>query len=239
MADTSQMREGARPNVTPQLAIGIFIMIAGVLLTLERLHVLDAVGLFRLWPAAVIAVGSSMLIRGDRKSRFWGWTLVILGCWLLLNTLGIVHVTFGQLIWPLILTFVGVRLVTHAMRGTSGSAQGMGSLMAVMGESKRASTGEPFRGTQMTAVMGGCQLDLRQAVLAPGEEAVIDVFAVMGGHELWVPGGWTVISEVTPIMASVDDKRLSSLPAPGGASEPPPRLLLRGTLLMGGLTIKN
>jgi hypothetical protein len=117
MADMSQMPEGARPGVTPQLAIGIFIMIAGVLLTLERLHVLDAVGLFRLWPAAVIAVGGSMLVRGDRKGRFWGWTLVILGVWLLLNTLGIVHVTFGKLIWPLILTFVGARLVTQAMRG--------------------------------------------------------------------------------------------------------------------------
>ena len=45
------------------------------------------------------------------------------------------------------------------------------ALVAVMGEAKRASNDQPFRGGEMTAVMGGCVLDLRQATIAPGDEA--------------------------------------------------------------------
>jgi hypothetical protein len=227
--------------MTPQLAIGLFIMIAGILMGLERLHVLDPIGVFRLWPSLLVATGGAMLVtRNDRKGRFWGWTLLLLGGWLLLNTLGIIRVGFWALFWPLVLVYLGVKIVTQAMSagGGTGSTSG-GNLVAIMGEAKRANTDKPFRGTQMTAIMGGCQLDLRQAVLGPGEEASVDVLAVMGGHEIWVPTGWAVISDIVPIMGGVEDKRLSPLPAATATSDAPPKLVLRGYLVMGGLTIKN
>jgi hypothetical protein len=102
----------------------------------------------------------------------------------------------------------------------------------------------------MTAFMGGCQLDLRAATIPPGEESVIDVLALMGGLEVWVPGGWTVVSQVVPIMGGVEDKRLPMPAAPvapmgtpgsesSAASAAPARLVLRGYVLMGGLVIKN
>ena len=90
----------------------------------------------------------------------------------------------------------------------------------------------------MTAIMGGCHLDLRQATIPPGNEAIIDVFAVMGGHEIWVPGDWTVVSQVMPIMGSVDDKRLPAVER-ATTGEGRPRLVLRGFVVMGGLVIKN
>jgi hypothetical protein len=239
------MPSDARLTVTPQLAIGFFIMIAGILLALERLNVLEAVGVLRLWPAVPIAIGGSMLLRAaDAKGRFWGWTLVLLGSWLLLNTLGIVRVGFWQLFWPLVLIFLGVKIVSQALGGgssTSGASTRGGGMLAVMSEAKRAVVNESFQSAQMTAVMGGCQLDLRQASLAPGEEAVVTVFAVMGGLEIWLPSGWILTSEVVPIMGGVEDKRLPPLPPPSGAGAPerPPRLILRGHIIMGGLTIKN
>ena len=65
------------------------------------------------------------------------------------------------------------------------------------------------------------------------------MFVMMGGHELWVPSGWTVVIEVMPILGGVEDKRLPPVLDPARATEAAPRLVLRGIVVMGGLTIKN
>lgn len=110
------------------------------------------------------------------------------------------------------------------------------NLVAVMGEAKRASNDHPFRGGEMTAVMGGCVLDLRQAVIAPGDEARLNLVGLMAGHEIWVPTSWAVLSDVIPIIGGVDDKRLRPLEL---LAENAPRLRLKGTMIMGGVVIKN
>ena len=241
------MSRPARPSVTPQLVIGVFIMALGVLLMLDRLDVLNvAARLLRFWPIGLMVLGVTILARrDDAHGRFWGFLWIFVGGWLLLSTLGLVRVGIWELIWPLLLILIGVSLVRQTMRRQSARAQagttGTGSLFAVLSESKRmARGGEPFRGAGMTAIMGGCVLDLRQATMAPGEEAIVDVLAVMGGHEIVVPPAWTVIPDVVPVMAGVEDKRL---PVPVDTSVPPamapPRLVIRGFLLMAGLTIKS
>jgi hypothetical protein len=258
------MTSEARVTITPQLVIGIFIMLIGILLTLDRLHILDTTYTFRLWPAFLVVLGSWLVFqRHDPKSRFWGSVWILIGVWLLLNTIGLVHVGFWELVWPVAFIWLGVSLIRQTLgRGrqssaTAGVAGGLGdwiparvtprndasgtiALFAVMGESKRSINNEPFRSGEMTAIMGGCVLDLRQATIAPGEQATIDVFALMAGHEIWVPPGWTVVSHILPFMGGVDDKRLS---AADGASPSPlnarPQLMLRGFVMMGGLVIKS
>ena len=78
--------------------------------------------------------------------------------------------------------------------------------------------GSPFRGGEMTAFMGGCELDLRQAEMAPGEDATIDVFAVMGGHEIRVPETWAVVTKAVPIMGGVEDRTRPPARGPPGWS---------------------
>jgi hypothetical protein len=239
-----------KPNT--QLAMGIFIVTLGVLLTLDRLNIINTSSALRLWPAGLIALGATILLqRQDSHGRFWGFGWMFLGSWLLLNTLGILRIGFWDLFWPLLLMFIGVRLITRSRSivptsgppgtdtGTSNVGPGASNLFAVMGESKRTVENEPFRGAHMTAVMGGCTLDLRLAVIAPGEEAVVDVFAFMGGLEIAVPSGWRVVSDVAPVLGGVDDKRLPSLPVDPTAGTTAPRLVIRGMVMLGGLTIKS
>jgi hypothetical protein len=126
----------------------------------------------------------------------------------------------------------GDREIPGGLRSHEG---GRVTLFALMGEAKRASNDHPFRGGEMTAVMGGCVLDLRQAIIAPGDEARINLVGVMAGHEIWVPPSWSVLSDVVPVLGGVDDKRLRPLEP---ASEHPPRLRLKGVILMGGVVIK-
>jgi predicted membrane protein len=79
--------------------------------------------------------------------------------------------------------------------------------------------------------MGGVSLDLRQAVLQ--KDAAIDLFAMWGGVELQVPDKWAVDIQITPIMGGAEDKSRPSLDADA------PRLNVRGTVLMGGVEVKN
>jgi hypothetical protein len=88
-----------------------------------------------------------------------------------------------------------------------------------------------FQGGQLTAIMGGLELDLRQAELQG--TAIIDTLAFWGGVEIFVPEGWTVINQGFAFMGGFDDQTHS--PAPGTH----PRLIIRGLALMGGVEIKT
>jgi len=227
----------------PQLVIGVSIMAIGILLTLDRLDVLNAAArLLRYWPLGVVALGAAMAARRrDAQGRIWGFGWMFVGVWLLLNSLDIVRVGFWELFWPFVMILVGLNLVRQTLRRGDGSraSHASGNLFAVMAESKRTVAGEPFTGASMTAFMGGCVLDLRQALLAPGQEAVVDVFGLMAGHEIIVPAGWNVVPDVVNFLAEVDDKRLPALVNPDWQGAPPPRLVLRGFLMMAGTTIKS
>ena len=105
------------------------------------------------------------------------------------------------------------------------------SAVAIMAGVSRGNNSRTFRGADLIAMMGGCEIDLRQAAIHG--EAVIDVFVMWGGIEIRVPEDWTVASQIMPLMAGVEDQTRPPL----GATEH--RLVLRGFALMGGVEIKN
>ena len=223
--------------------MGVCLVLFGVLLTLDRLQILDGQTSLRFWPVVLIGLGAWIVI--ERRDTGWslpGIMMVGVGFLLLLNAFG-VRVRFWELFWPLIILLVGVRLIVQSPgRRPTSSAAGSGTvnMFSVLGGSQRSSNDKPFRGGEITSILGGTHLDLRQATIEPGGEAVINVFAMMGGHEVWVPSGWTVASEVMPLLGNVEDKRLPALdPTPRSAADTAPRLVLRGIVIMGGITIKN
>ena len=84
----------------------------------------------------------------------------------------------------------------------------------------------------MGAFLGGCEIDLRDAELAP-EGAVIDVFAFWGGVTLRVPQHWLIDLRVLPIMGGAEDKTQQKR-GQGEAC-----LVVRGFAMMGGVEIGN
>lgn len=255
------MPTDTRLNLTPQFVMGVGLVLLGALLTLDRLQVIDAAVSFRFWPVVLIALGGWIVF--ERRETGWsapGIVMIGAGALLLLGSFGIVRVRFWELFWPLIIVLIGARLIMHTpgrtgdrnrfrqfqdtLAGASappiGGAAGTINMFSVLGGSKRASNDKPFRGGEITAILGGTHLDLRQATIEPGGEAVINVFSMMGGHEVWVPSSWTVVLDVMPILGNVEDKRLPALdPTPRPPNEAAPRLVLRGIVVMGGVTIKN
>ena len=120
---------------------------------------------------------------------------------------------------------------SHAASETRGTTtQGDFNETAVLGGVERQNNLQHFHGGEATAFMGGVKLDLRDAVI-DGSEATIDVTSVMGGVELHIPHNWQVVNHVTPIMGGVEDHTHTN--------DANKRLILEGTVLMGGLEIGN
>ena len=70
--------------------------------------------------------------------------------------------------------------------------------------------------------------------------ARIEVSTIMGGVEIYVPGHWSVKTDVLPIMGGVDDNRTMAGPRDeGDPSDQLPDLVVSGTVLIGGLAIKG
>ena len=89
-----------------------------------------------------------------------------------------------------------------------------------------------FKGGEITAVFGGCDVNLTQADF--DGQVVIDVTAIFGGAKLIVPAGWQIKQEVTSIFGGLDDKR--TLQVPGGSTK---ILVIRGVALFGGVDIRS
>jgi predicted membrane protein len=223
-------------RLTPQLLVGVMVIAVGVLLTLDNLELINAEYYLRLWPAGLIALGLLKLwqSRDGRGGSFGGFLLSVVGTWLLLERTAIVDLSFREL-WPTLLVFFGVFLVWQGLSGPrrrpTADTNALVNATAVLGGVARGNNSTSFRGGELTAVMGGCELDLRHAAI--NGEAVIDVFAMWGGIEIRVPEDWTVSSRVTPLLGGVEDK---TRPPQGAVRH---HLILRGFVIMAGVEIKN
>jgi predicted membrane protein len=221
---------------TPQLFVGLIVIVLGVLMTLDNLQVLEAQRYLRFWPAGLIALGVVKVwnSRDGMGGAFGGFIFVVIGTWLLLEQTALVRVSFWDM-WPALLVFFGLFLVWQGLSGPrrrpAGDSNAFVNATAVLGGVARGNNSTGFRGGELTAVMGGCEIDLRHASI--DGEAVVDVFALWGGIEIRVPPDWTVVSKITPILGGVDDK---TRPPQGALRH---RLVLRGFVVMAGVEVKN
>lgn len=222
----------------PQLILGLIILFVGVAFTLDSLGIADAEYYLRYWPVGLMAVGAAKLwqSREGHGGAFGGVLLLVIGGWLLLSELHLVRLDFWDLLWPMVLLLIGGSLVWRSVTARRPAPPDTDvnstlSATAVLSGINRGNNSRTFRGGDLTAILGGCEIDLRQAAIE--DEAVIDVFALWGGIEIRVPEDWTVIGRVTPFMGGYDDKTRSRQ-GPGAA-----RLIVRGMVIMGGIEVKN
>jgi hypothetical protein len=233
-------------HATPRLVLGFGLAIFGVVLTLDRIGLVEADLVLRFWPVILIAIGvlqyrnAPAPYSGARSVNGIIW--IVVGVWLLLNSLRILRVGIWDLFWPLVLIAIGVSLVRQTLRRSetpAGNADERLSVFAVLSGGKRTIVG-PFRGGEITAFMGGSQVDLRQATIPPGETARLEVFAVMSGCDLVVPANWIVTTPAVVVLGGIEDKRLPAIPeATATPRTAPAQLVLSGFIMMGGITIKN
>ena len=217
-------------RVTPRLVVGLAIMLAGLVLALDSLGLVDGGVFFRFWPLALVAVGVVKLMSPSRHgSSAIVW--IVAGIAFLLVTLG--RMSFGG-VWALIIFAVGANIAWKAFRPPAVPRESSSALDIVqfMGGTKTVVTTPDFKGGQATAVMGGCEIDLRSASMPEGRAAVLDTFAFWGGIEIKVPDDWEVVSQGNAVLGGFVNNA-HSLP---GAKR---RIVVTGLAIMGGVEVKN
>jgi predicted membrane protein len=103
---------------------------------------------------------------------------------------------------------------------------------AMLSGSELRPMSRPFRGADLSAVLGSVNLDLTSARME-GDTARIDVFAFCGGIEVHVPPDWTVTSKIATLLGGFTDKRRPT------TTLPTKTLILDGFAVMGGIEVKN
>ena len=226
------------PRLTSQVLFGLFVIALGVLFTLDNLGIANAADYLQYWPAILVGLGMVKIWNARRGRQGWvsGLILIGVGSYMLIKGLTYIQID-ARMFWPMLLLGLGAYLVWRGVgRGRIGVAEDGSarfSAIAVMGSVSRRTNAQNFAGADLTAVLGGCDIDLRQASIAPGPDAVIDILAFWGGIDLKVPEDWTVITRAIPLMGGVEDKTR----APQGTAVK--RLVIRGLVVMGGITVKN
>lgn len=106
-------------------------------------------------------------------------------------------------------------------------------MVAILGGHDEKGSSHLAQETQAVAVMGGVNLDLREATVS-GPVTVIRGFAFMGGIDIRVPPGIRVETRCIPIMGGCDVKLRGRPPR-----QDAPVLRLELALIMAGVNVKD
>lgn len=223
---------GRPSRFNPQSVVGLFIVAAGLLMLADNLGIAEGQRMLRWWPVVVLVIGVLMFRRApDRAAQIWAGFVTFLGGWWTLSLLANWPVRFSTII-PVGFVVLGVVIVQRALAPKPvdpGGNPTFSDLAFWSGVERKVST-TSFRRADLTAIMGGIQMDFRNASI--NGEAVIDLFVLMGGVEIRVPPDWNVTNQIVAVMGGLQDHST-------GPADSPHRLILRGFVVMGGAEVKT
>jgi predicted membrane protein len=196
---------------------------------------------FSFWAIFPLIFGINALFDGKRTEGIIG---VLLGLiFILPPLLGLGDWLSFKKLWPLILMAVGTMIffnrtnTRHPLYFPKPDEQSSGnsfSKSVIMGGIQSKVSSKEFSNGQITAIMGGVELDMRDADLA--ENAYFDINCIMGGVEILAPKEWNIVLSHTPIMGGVSDN-ISKYPS--DVVDATKTIYLRGLVVMGGVDIKR
>jgi hypothetical protein len=162
------------------------------------------------WPAIPIYFAAAALVevaaRGAAPGRGVLWGSLILNVLLIAIFTGVLGNLNGwwsftvhwvwQLVLPLLLLAMGISLLLGHR-----AAPGAKTRVAIMGGGHELHT--TWDDVAAIAIMGGTGIDFSGAGL-PDRDVLIDIYALMGGVDVFLPPGVRVVCEWTGIMGGVD-----------------------------------
>ncbi|MBN8706814.1 MAG: hypothetical protein J0L62_13140 [Bacteroidetes bacterium] len=235
-----------RPVLPPRTGFALLLIAIGLFILLDKLEVYDFGDLVSTWwPLILIYIGSHQLItRGNNRST-GSYILIAVGLFFLFHTLDLFDYDLIQTWWPALLVLVGIWILIDAFSRKNITANTPDSITPVEGNedmlnsstflsgSNIRSMSQNFTGGKITVVLGGAEIDLRQAKLVTG--ATIDIMVLLGGCELYVPYEWDIDIQAQAFLGGIEDKRLRNQVS---SETPAPILRITGTAVLGGIEIK-
>ncbi len=214
------------------IAIGIIFLLANM----DRLDFWDFMATY--WPMVLILIGISHLLTSGFRNAGGALFLIAIGAFFQLSNWGILGGRVWAYFWPLLIIAAGLWIIFKPKPLGFGSKapaikdDDLGAF-AVFSGLKRRFDSETFRGGKATAIFGGMDLDLTQTKLADNQ-ATVELTAIFGGINLFVPREWQVIVDSSSILGAVEEKHR---PAPADTVQA--TLYVKATAILGGIDIKN
>ncbi len=219
-----------------QSLIGMIIGIIGFIFLLDNLNIIHSRQILRFWPVILVIFGVMKILQTNKTSGYIiGGSIALIGCLMILHRLDIIYFRFSDW-WPLFMILVGISFVLKSwnkremLESSNIDPEKKLNLIAILGGTNNKIDSAHFKGGEITAIMGGVELDLRSASMQ--SEAKISVFAIWGGISIKVPTDWTVVLNGYPIMGGIEDRSVSPV-------DITKRLIIEGYAIMGGVEITN
>ena len=218
---------------------GILLIFIGVIFFLSNTGRLDFGDFMSTnWPLILVFIGLWHVFSRNFRNAGFGILLIAIGAFFLLIKWGLLEGRIWSYFWPLLIVAAGLWILFKPrFKGLKGEVpkikdDDLGAF-ALFSGFKRRFESEKFRGGKATALFGGMEIDLTQAKLADNQ-ASIELTAICGGIDLFVPREWKVVVDSNAILGGVDDKHNPALAAPVR-----PTLYVRANAILGGIDIKN
>lgn len=221
-----------------RLFLGLVILTIGVVAVLSALDMADFSRiLYNFWPVIFILFGLFGILAGN--SLAWSGVVTLSGVWILLFTTKAIEkndkLMFAGILIIAALGFIVSSFTRSARSGIKGFDRSeMPDYFSIFGSVKAKNSSPNFAKASATAIFGGVELDLTEAIMA-GNEAMLDCFAAFGGIDVKVPTGWKVISNGIPLFGGFENKTVN-LQNPTAEEK---KLIIKGMAMFGGVEIKN
>lgn len=223
--------------------LGLIIVILGIILLLNNFNITQ-INLWPIikdyWPLLLVFWGIN-IFWGKKEGSYYlsGGILLAFGLLLFCRNLGILDFNISLLwnaFWPLVLILLGISFI----RGPK--FQGKSNL-AFMGGLEKTKTPWKLESGNYWALMGGIDLDLRQAEIDKGEY-YLNCTAVMGGIDIIVPDDLSVFCEGTVILGGLNflgkenGGIFASVTGEQASGNDETVIRIYGRSLMGGIEVK-
>ena len=212
---------------------GLVLVVLGTVFALNTLKITKINVFFDGWWTLFIIVPNAIGLFLDKNKVDKGLGLA-LGVFLLLCCR---EVLSWNLVWPGLLVALGLRLMFGAVlsREQDASAPSLPekgkcrTTFAAFSGCDFACNAEEFEGARLTAIFGGVDCDLRNAVIT--KDCTIEAYAVFGGVDILVPEGVNVKVDSLGVFGGVSNTTVSQ--------ENVPTIYIKATCAFGGIDIKS
>lgn len=236
-----------RPNPLGGAIFGLLLIGGGTLFLLRNLGIVYFDNIWQYWPVILIAIGGSKLVAPRHSGEFTsGIVLTGIGAIFLLRNLGILYGNVWGYIWPAVFIFIGARMLLRHTTGSDWPPAGVSTVGdsdanvlkadALFGGIQHKSVSQAFEGGRVSVMFGGAEIDLRGATMAR-PEITLNADAMFGGIEIKVPEGWQIDVRGSGMFGGYEDK--THHPAPTVNGPLPPKLIVKGSAIFGGVSVRN
>lgn len=232
---------------------GVILIVIGSGFLLDQLGYIefgDMISIY--WPSILIFLGVFGLFDRD-ESKLGNLILISFGIILQMRRLDYIDSNIFNLFIPIVLILVGFNLLifrgimgrnkvireefkenfegkTNKKRADSNNQEYIDAT-AIMSGIENINNTDNFKGGRITAIMGGVEIDLRDATLCE-EGAFLELNAIMGGIDISLPDDWRVEVSGVPILGAWSNKSRGRERTEG------PILKVHCFVLMGGIDLE-